>query len=349
MASDTNKWLGGQGGSPTASIACYAAGTRIATPGHCVPVELLHVGDIVMVRHETEWLPRPVRWVGRFTVDLTRHPQPSVAAPIRVRADAVAPGAPCRDLLLSPNHALLLDGVLLPARTLLNGATITQDPPLGQVTYLHVELDRHGVLLAEGLPAESYLDIGNRGSFAGEPGVRSLHPDLASPRNRNEHACAPLVLEGPILAAAHARLLARAEALGWQRTTDPALQLLADDAPVPLVQLSSRLWRGRVPPGSRGLRLLSHSFVPDELDRSAGDRRRLGLAVAELRLGGRRLPARAFTSGWHAAVPGWRWTDGAAQLLLQPTPQARTVQIRLADMTPQYWQLDAETTRVRVG
>jgi hypothetical protein len=58
-----------------------------------------------------------------------------------------------------------LDGVLIPVRHLLNGASIVQEP-VDHVTYWHVELPTHGVLLAEGLPVESYLDTGNRPAFA---------------------------------------------------------------------------------------------------------------------------------------------------------------------------------------
>jgi hypothetical protein len=66
--------------------------------------------------------------------------------------------------LLSPDHALFVDGLLIPVRYLCNGATIRQDAR-SEVTYFHVELDRHDILRAEGLPVESYLDAGNRGAF----------------------------------------------------------------------------------------------------------------------------------------------------------------------------------------
>jgi hypothetical protein len=55
--------------------------------------------------------------------------------------------------------------VLIPIRYLVNGASVVQEL-FGTVTYWHVEVHRHEVLLAEGLPAESYLDTGNRSAFA---------------------------------------------------------------------------------------------------------------------------------------------------------------------------------------
>ena len=84
--------------------------------------------------------------------------------PIRIQAGAFAPNTPRRDLLLSPDHAVYVDGRLIPVRYLVNGASIAQ-VETDSVTYWHVELDRHDVILAEGLAAESYLDTGNRSVF----------------------------------------------------------------------------------------------------------------------------------------------------------------------------------------
>ena len=97
----------------------------------------------------------------------------------------------------------------MPARCLLNGRTVTQDTP-AVVEYFHVELDRHDVLLAEGMPAESYLDTGNRTMFANAPAT-ALRPSAEA--TRAAEACAPLVVGGAALEAVRARLDARAPAL----------------------------------------------------------------------------------------------------------------------------------------
>ena len=73
-------------------------------------------------------------------------------------------GVPRRDLLLSPDHAVWCEGVLIPIRYLLNGRTIVQER-VGEVIYFHLELAQHDVILAEGLACESYLDTGNRSAF----------------------------------------------------------------------------------------------------------------------------------------------------------------------------------------
>lgn len=181
-------------------VTCFAESTRIATPDGARPVEHLRPGDLVLTLGGARTTPRAVRWVGRFEVDLRRHPAPHRAAPIRIRAGAFAEGVPVRDVRLSPDHAVLFQGALIHAHRLCNGGNVVQEFP-ARVTYWHVELEEHAILLAEGLPAESYLDLGNRGQFDGEAGTRPLHPDLAA-ATWDARACATLVLDGPLLDAA---------------------------------------------------------------------------------------------------------------------------------------------------
>ena len=117
--------------------------------------------------------------------------------PVRISAGAFGPGRPARDLLLSPDHAVWLDGALVPARLLINGAGVRQ-VERDRVTYWHVELDRHDVILAEGLPCESFLDTGNRAAFANGGGVAQMHADFAA-RLWDADSCAPLVVAGRAL------------------------------------------------------------------------------------------------------------------------------------------------------
>ena len=183
-------------------IACFAAGTKIATPQGRRPVETLAVGDDV-----TTVLGGPGRivWTGSRAVDCGMHPRPETVWPVRIAAHSIALNVPERDLYVSPDHALYLDGVLIPARLLINGTTIRQIKRR-QVVYHHIELEQHDLVLAEGMPAESYLDTGDKAAFSGGR-VIALHPNFAA------HAwemlgCAPLMLSGPILQAARARLAA---------------------------------------------------------------------------------------------------------------------------------------------
>ena len=196
--------------------ACFAAGTRIAGAFGKVPVEALREGD--RVRTASGRLAT-VRWLGHRRTNLRQHPRPHDVMPVRVRAGAFGDRLPSRDLVLSPDHAVFMDGYLVPIRHLVNGQSIVQETR-DAVTYWHVELERHDVLLAEDLPCESYLDTGNRAAFENAEGPMELHPDFAR-RVWREQGCAPILVDPaePALRALHMRLLARARFVATARVT----------------------------------------------------------------------------------------------------------------------------------
>lgn len=141
---------------------CYMAGTLIATPAGEVAVETLTIGDVVLTASgET----RAVRWIGRQTV--TRmFADPLRSYPVRILAGAFDDNLPKRDLYVSPDHALLVDGLLVQANALVNGTSIARiERPEERFTYFHIELEDHALLLAEGTPAETFVDNVTRRRF----------------------------------------------------------------------------------------------------------------------------------------------------------------------------------------
>ncbi len=310
-------------------VACFAAGTRIATADGERAVERLQVGDLVRTACGGV---APVRWLGQRIIDVALQPNPAETAPVRIRRHAFGAGRPCRDLRLSPDHAVFIDGALIPVRYLVNGATILRDPA-GRIAYWHVELPAHDVLLAEGLPCESYLDTGNRAAFANGGGAVMLHPDFAR-RVWQAQGCAPLVLEGAALTAARRRLIDQAGRLGWRQTGAPDLHLCIDG-----VRHAPRRVAGLqhfdLPAGARVVHLVSRAGVPAQTCPDAADHRRLGVAVAALLVNGHRLALQdaRLGTGWHAAEAEWRWTDGCAALALAGATQ---LGVGIA-MTERYW------------
>ena len=314
--------------------ACFVAGTRIATARGDLPVEALRPGDVVRT---ASGRMAPVRWVGLRDAE--------AAAPVRILADAVAPGVPARDLLLSPDHAVFIDGALIPAHRLVNGATVQRLRRQARVTYVHVELDRHDLLLTEGLASESYLDTGNRAAFdtwfgtvarAVPASAERLAATLAT---YAAQGCAPLLLSGDRVARAHRALLARARRLGWRQWRDGGPVLLADGRRLSGRRPAPGTLEFTLAPGTRQVALASDSFVPSELDPARPDGRLLGVAVA-LELDGTPLPEAAFGAGWHAPDQGcaWRWTDGAAHLHLPQGAVPARLLVRLMAAGGRYWR-----------
>ena len=187
--------------------ACYCAGTLIRTERGDVPVEDLAIGDQIVTQSGAL---EPIRWIG------TRSYQGRFLAgrrnllPIRFRAGSLGTGIPARDLLVSPKHAMLLDGVLVAAELLVNGTTIIQERAAARVDYFHIELARHAVIWAEAAASETFIDDSSRGIFHNADTYSTLYPDHTEVP---VEYCAPRVTDGFELEAIRRRLNARAARL----------------------------------------------------------------------------------------------------------------------------------------
>jgi hypothetical protein len=117
-----------------------------------------------------------LRWIGRRVVH-TRFADPLRSWPVRIMAGALGDNLPTQDLLLSPDHALYLDGALVHAGALVNGRTIVQQRPQGETfTYYHLEIDSHALILANGTPAETFVDTVERMAFDNWAEHEALYP-----------------------------------------------------------------------------------------------------------------------------------------------------------------------------
>jgi hypothetical protein len=186
------------------TVTCFVKGTKVATPTGQVCVEALAPGDAVLC---VDGRTQAVTWIGKRDVDLASHPQCENVRPVRILPHAFGPGLPTAPLLLSPDHAIYVEGVLIPVRYLLNGTSVMQlaKGENDLVTYYHIELPAHDVLFAQGLTVESYLDTGNRNSFSNGGEVVTLFPDF-SPMIWDAKGYAPLCVTGPEVARARALL-----------------------------------------------------------------------------------------------------------------------------------------------
>jgi T5SS/PEP-CTERM-associated repeat protein len=335
-----------------AFIPCFAEGTRIATDGGDAAVETLSLGDRALALVGEKHVPLPVTWIGRRHIDLARHREPELVQPIRIRRDAFAPGQPARDLLVSPDHAIFIEGGLIPARLLVNGGSIAQECDWRSVTYYHVELAEHAIILAEGLPVESYLDTGNRGAFenGGEPLM--LHAAFSMPNNgvtREDDGCAPLVTMPSRVQPIWRLLAGRAASIGHppampEATYDPELRLGVDGRPLRPVLTSDDRCVFVLPRGAREARLMSRAARPTETRPWVDDSRRLGVRISRIRVTDQStltdvaLDSPALGEGWWAVETEGlgvaRWTSGDARLVLPPGPTTyRVLTLWLAGST----------------
>ena len=311
------------GGTDLIETPCFATGTRIrvlraGTPTN-VAVEDLIVGDTVVT---AAGAARPIRWMSHRTVDCRRHPRPLEALPIRIAAHAFAPARPSRDLVLSPGHSICVDvqgEVLIPAGALINGTSVVQDQ-VDSVTYWHVELDSHDILLAEDMPAESYLDMGNRGFFEGS-GVVALHASPDAPASTHANFCRPFHAFGEVVERVREQMRCQAETLGWQRQTSGFdLHLDVDGVRIePTRRGATAVFA--LPASSRRVWLVSDASRPTDVGPSP-DGRTLGVCVGTLTIvdGFETREIEAWDErldlGFHSpeAEGLWRWTNGRALL-----------------------------------
>jgi hypothetical protein len=147
-----------------AGVICFTPGTRLQTPSGPCPIETLRPGDLVSTKDNG---PQPVLWIGRRHMSGARlHAMPHLR-PIRIRSSSFGTGQPDEDLLVSPRHRMLIRGpvawslfntdeVLIAAADLRNDLTITVDYRLREVTYVHVLLEQHQIVWANGLETESF-------------------------------------------------------------------------------------------------------------------------------------------------------------------------------------------------
>ena len=193
--------------------ACFARGTAIATDRGDVAVEDLSIGDLVLT---SSGALRPIKWIGRRSYGGRFIIGRKDILPICFKAGSLGENSPHRDLFVSPQHAMYLDGVLIPARALVDGVSVIQADEIERVDYFHVELDTHDVIFAEGAAAETFVDDDSRAMFHNVGEFHSLYPDEM---HRPARYCAPRCEDGYEVEVARRRIALRA---GLLCAADPA-------------------------------------------------------------------------------------------------------------------------------
>lgn len=203
---------------PARGAVCFFKGTLITTHQGLVAVEDLEIGDTLPCLNGS----RTVKWIGRRTdrvsdlrqVDLEQH------LPVRIKAGAITHLVPTRDLIVSPEHHVMISGCLVRACDIVNGTTIAQltTSDIESIDYFHVELDQFDLVIAHGVYSESWADGGNR-SFFQNADVAALRPKDYQRRRALRPGFDHLVLrEGKTLEDIQNNVSRRAQLLSEQKT-----------------------------------------------------------------------------------------------------------------------------------
>lgn len=165
---------------PPPIVICFGKGTEIETIEGPKPVEKLAPGDLVLTLDSGVV---PVRWIGHSRLGRPELESWPNLQPVRVRRGAFGAGRPSRDVILSPNHRVLVRGwraelhfgepeVLVPVKALIDGDKIRSEAGCEAVDYYHLLLETHQIVYANGLMSESL--------FLGDQSMRALSQKAAS-------------------------------------------------------------------------------------------------------------------------------------------------------------------------
>ncbi len=177
---------------------CFVAGTLIATPEGEVAVETLEIGDTVLT---ADGGTTAVKWIGRQCIQ-HRFMLNERLEPVCIRAGALGGGLPRRDLTVSADHGMILDGLVINASALVNHDTVDFVPSAdlpAPFTYYHIETENHEVVLAEGAPAETFLDAAGRTVFDNYReyldlyGAERIVPEMDRPRITSRRLLPPKI------------------------------------------------------------------------------------------------------------------------------------------------------------
>ena len=132
-------------------------GTSILTPHGEQKIEDLRIGDLVVSRSRKA---KPIEWIGRRLY--RRAPDGrwvESIKPVRIAKGALGPGVPHRELFVSQEHCLFIDGILVSITDLVNGSSIALYPATerDEIEYMHIKLTTYDIVFAEGAPSETLM------------------------------------------------------------------------------------------------------------------------------------------------------------------------------------------------
>ena len=310
---------------------CFLSGSLIRTPDGEIPVEAIVSGDKIIAYVAGSEEIREVIWTAQSHCDVQPHLSDDLAGyPVRILRGAIADGVPSKDMLITAEHCLLLNGKFVPARMLVNNRSIFFDKSITSYEYYHIETTQHSVIMADGMLTESYLNTANHRSFHVKGNVISLIPrhqltwaDAAAPLDVSRDFVEPLFRQAEDRAIA-ANLPQRSE--NSKLTEEADLHLLTNsDVCIRPVREHNGHMTFVIPSGVKSVRIVSNASRPsDVIGPFVDDRRYFGVAVCDITFFENGISRGITTHLTDKDLSGWntlewedcRWTSGSAFLPL---------------------------------
>ncbi|CAI3944197.1 Ca2+-binding protein [Commensalibacter communis] len=315
-------------------IVCFLTDTMIKMAKGVCAVEDIQVGDTVLSYDPKSKakVKKKVIWVGKQTARVNaRLPDDQAGYPVRILKNAFKKNVPNKDLLITAEHCLFIDGYFVPARMLVNGRSIFYDYSMMSYEYYHIETEDHSVIWADGMLTESYLNTGNRHAFNRDQKVVVFDPQVKS---WDKDAAAPLMVGRSFVEPVFNNLVKRADkqkiliqnSNNVVLSNDHGLYLLTEDGEqIRQNRAENNVLIFKLPANTKNVYLVSRKSRPcDVIGPFVDDRRFLGVLVGHVTVSnefGADLVTRYLQQdelqGWSVVEQSpCRWTTGCAFLPL---------------------------------
>jgi len=305
-------------------VKCFLKGTEIETVSGKINVEELKVGDDIITIHNGNKIVKKITSVLNQKV-VANHTD---KLPIRILKSAIAENVPYKDLLVTPEHCLYIDGQFIPARMLVNGRSIIQDTSFNTYDVYHIETEEHSIVIADGMLTESYLNTDIQvNEFMTVKGQKTWKEDAAAPLNTSRD----------FAEVVYKQLEERAKLQNlpdtrqhYELTSDHGLYLTTSTGKkLEALRTTDNYIMFRIPSNVNKVTLHSFSSRPsDVIGPYIDDRRNLGVLVGDISLSDGNENYVIDTHLNTSSLLGWnvietnncRWTLGNAEL---PLPNRR--------------------------
>lgn len=315
-------------------VVCFLSGTMIGMAKGVCAVEDLQVGDAILTYdpQTKAKVKKKITWVGKQKADVNvKLPDDMAGYPVRILKDAFKKNVPNKDLLITSEHCLFIDGYFVPARMLVNGRSIFYDYSITSYDFYHIETEDHAVIWADGMLTESYLNTGNRHTFNKDQKVVKLDPHV---KIWEEDAAAPLTVDRSFVEPIFDKLVKRADKQKLLNQNNKNITLSNDHGLYLLTEEGEEVYQSRIendkmiftlPANTQNIYLVSRKSRPcDIIGPFVDDRRYLGVLVGKVSVLNEygAYPVTKYLQqdelqGWSVVEQSsYRWTMGCAFLPL---------------------------------